>query len=277
VDPNLIDPLLGLIDPFFGHGTFIAGLIRQSCPDADLLSLKLMGPDGVVDEFALLSALAALCDRQSAAQEPGGDPSQAVDVLSISLGYYHEEPGDVASDLKLRKALDVLRSQGILVAAAAGNNSTVRPMYPAGFSNFRDGSFVVGAEEDAGWPPLVSVGALNPDRSVALFSNGGSAVACHCPGAALVSTLPVVDSSSQAAVSMGAPDGEDRVAPGWRANLDPDNYTGFGTWSGTSFAAPVMAGAAAQALLADPALADVSPAACAARARKALTELGFTF
>ena len=29
-DPNIIDPLQGLIDPFFGHGTFIAGLIHQA-------------------------------------------------------------------------------------------------------------------------------------------------------------------------------------------------------------------------------------------------------
>ena len=47
--PNLIDPLEGLIDPYFGHGTFIAGLMRQNCPDADLLSIKLMGNDGIVD------------------------------------------------------------------------------------------------------------------------------------------------------------------------------------------------------------------------------------
>ena len=33
--PNLIDPLEGLIDPYFGHGTFIAGLVRQYRPDAD--------------------------------------------------------------------------------------------------------------------------------------------------------------------------------------------------------------------------------------------------
>ncbi len=35
----------------------------------------------------------------------------------------------------------------------------------------------------------------------------------------------------------------------WRATIDPDSFTGFGTWSGTSFAAPAAAGAAAQALL----------------------------
>ena len=51
-DPNLIDPLEGLIDPFFGHGTFIAGLIRQICPDADILSIKMMGTDGIVEEAA---------------------------------------------------------------------------------------------------------------------------------------------------------------------------------------------------------------------------------
>ena len=30
----MIDPLEGLMDPYFGHGTFIAGLIHQVCPDA---------------------------------------------------------------------------------------------------------------------------------------------------------------------------------------------------------------------------------------------------
>ena len=45
--------------------------------------------------------------------------------------------------------------------------------------------------------PLVSVGALNPDGSVALFSNAGAWVACHSPGAALVSTLPEVRRRAQ--------------------------------------------------------------------------------
>ena len=96
--------------------------------------------------------------------------------------------------------------------------------------------------------PLVSVGALNPDGSVALFSNGGPWVACHGPGAALVSTLPEVDVGT---AIRGRPQRRSEPARSatWRATIDPDSFTGFGSWSGTSFAAPVMAASAAQALL----------------------------
>ena len=45
--------------------------------------------------------------------------------------------------------------------------------------------------------PIVSVGAMNPDRTVALFSNAGEWVACHRPGAALVSTFPTTFNGSE--------------------------------------------------------------------------------
>ena len=61
---NLIDPLEGLMDPFFGHGTFIAGLIQQACPDARHLSIKVMGNDGIVEEAALINGLGYLHQRQ---------------------------------------------------------------------------------------------------------------------------------------------------------------------------------------------------------------------
>ena len=87
--------------------------------------------------------------------------------------------------------------------------------------------------------------SLNPDRSIALFSNAGPWVSCHRPGAAVVSTFPVTfDGSAEPSYRMNLP-GE-----GWRETIDPDDFrSGFGTWSGTSFAAPVLAGELAQCLL----------------------------
>ena len=68
-EPNLVDPLEGLIDPFFGHGTFIAGIIRQTCPDARLLSIKIMDNDGIVEEADLINALGFLHQRQARARQ----------------------------------------------------------------------------------------------------------------------------------------------------------------------------------------------------------------
>lgn len=246
-DPNLIDPLEGLVDPFFGHGTFIAGLIRQVCPDAHIVSVKIMGTDGIVQEADLINALGFLHSRQQEAREAGEDgQADLIDVVSLSLGYYHEATdAGTAYDSLLRSVIEDLGKAGVLVVASAGNDASSLPLLPAGFTSFSGGQLATGPDT----VPLLSVGALNPDGSEALFSNSGSWVACHSPGAALVSTLPQADTGRRSGVDTGfGPPGERPVAS-WRATIDPDSFTGFGTWSGTSFAAPVAAAAVAQELV----------------------------
>jgi subtilisin family serine protease len=127
--------------------------------------------------------------------------------------------------------------------------------------------------------PLVSIAALNPDGSVALFSNDGDWISCHSPGAALVSTMPEVDVGLRTSVDLGDGPLSQRPVASWRASLDPDRFTGFGTWSGTSFAAPVMAGAAAQVLLEHETFADLKvddlAAAAVSRSHDVLRTLDF--
>ena len=84
----------------------------------------------------------------------------------------------------------------------------------------------------------VAVGALNPaDYSVALFSNIGDWVDVFAPGVSLVSTVPVVFDGG---VQAGTRDDKNGRR---RETLDVDDFRGgYGVWSGTSFAAPVVAG-----------------------------------
>jgi subtilisin family serine protease len=239
---GVVDPLQGELGCDTGHGTFVAGLIRQMCPDADVLSIRVMDADGVAEEHILLEALAGLATRQEAGQAPGGDGSGFIDVLSLSLGYYHEQPIDSEYDSQLLDPLLRLARGGTAVVVAAGNDATFRPMYPAAFSP-HSGS--TATKFDPNCVPVVSVGALNPDgKSTALFSNEGEWVRCMAPGAALVSAFPTnVEGPAQPSY---------RVAFGtsMRATIDPDNFSsGFATWSGTSFAAPILAGEIAQELL----------------------------
>jgi subtilisin family serine protease len=126
------------------------------------------------------------------------------------------------------------------VVASAGNDATSRPSYPAAFAPHPGGR--VRDHDDV--VPVSAVGARNPDGSVALFSNDGPWVKYLRPGASLVSTFPVTfDASATPSYELVTRDGQRR------ASIDPDDFrSGFGVWSGTSFAAPVLAGELAQAL-----------------------------
>jgi subtilisin family serine protease len=133
---------------------------------------------------------------------------------------------------------------GVAVVASAGNEATYRPMYPAAFTPHAGGEV---ASFDSACTPLISVGALNPDGTVAMFSNAGDWVTCHRPGADLVSTFPETFQGSQQGLLRVTVDGK------IRATIDPDDFScGFGTWSGTSFAGPILAGEIAQALIDNP-------------------------
>lgn len=263
--PIVRNPLDGSLPTYAGHGTFIAGVVRQQCPQARILGVPVMGGDGVVPEDLLINTLVALLVRQVEAVTEHR-AADLLDVLSLSLGYYHEEPADPAMDPMLHGLLTELGRWGVAVVTAAGNNTTTVPFHPAAFAGQ-----VTGTEPDV--VPLVSVGALNPDgTSVAYFSNAGPWVSCHRPGAAVVSTLPTdLDGDLQPTARMR----HDRTD---RATIDPDDFTGgFGTWSGTSFAAPVLSGQLAAHLAADPTTPEVDQAIAVTRCWAAVTaELGWT-
>jgi subtilisin family serine protease len=190
----------------------------------------------------VLDVLIMLAQRQKLAIA-SGDPAGLVDVVSLSLGYYHEQPDDAAFDPMLLAPLTELGARGVAVVASAGNDATARQMFPAAFTPYPGGLV---SKPDPNVVPLVSVGALNPNwRTIALFSNGGSWVRCYRPGASIVSTIPTTFNASEQPSAVVDIPGE-----GVRATIDPDDFTGgFATWSGTSFAAPYLAGEIAAAVL----------------------------
>jgi subtilisin family serine protease len=181
-----------------------------------------------------------------------GRPDYApVDVVVLSLGYYHERPEDAAFDAPFGALLKALRRYGVLVVVSSGNDGQTRPSYPAAFAPRLDRKQVPpvplpGEKLLRDEPPVLTVGATNPDGTVALFSNDGPWVTCTRPGASLVSTAPTtIDGAVAPSRSV-----DELWGPGRRATIDPEGFQGgFATWSGTSFAAPVLAGELASHLL----------------------------
>jgi subtilisin family serine protease len=235
------DELTGELAADAGHGTFIAGIVRQACPEALLLDVPTYGDDGQVGEAELLGALQRLALRQVLARNGVGG-HRPVDVVCLSLGYYHEQPGDKAFDALLLGPIQVLGRYGAAVVVSAGNDATSRPAFPAAFAPHRGGR----VKDDPAIVPVSTVGARNPDGTIALFSNDGPWVKFLRPGASLVSTFPdSYDGSAEPSHVVRNRRGE------VRSSFDPDDFiSGFGVWSGTSFAAPVLAGELAAGLAA---------------------------
>jgi len=261
VDPEFSDlardlPRDDFADAVAGHGTFMAGLVVMACPDADILAIRVVNPDGVVVESDLMAALVDLLElvRRHRYGEEGG---RAIDVLVLSMGYYPEQY-DAGYEPDLARVLDEFGRLGVVVVTAAGNDATTRPMYPAALAPHADGREVFPDRV-----PVICVGASNPaDGTWALFSNFGPWVTTWEPGAGVVSTMPVTFQGGLQPVFRTPYGGRIRSA------IDPDDYrSGFAVWSGTSFAAPTLAGRLCQALLGRPELNLDDPAVPAAVSR----------
>jgi len=125
------------------------------------------------------------------------------DILSLSFG-----GNALAHAPALRSAIAAAQIQGIVVVASAGNDGVSQEQYPAAY----DG--------------VIAVGALGPDGPTP-WTNYGEWVDACAPGADLVSSF------------FASFDG-----PTPRVNtVDPDKFEGWATWSGTSFAGPVVVAA----------------------------------
>ena len=156
--------------------------------------------------------------------ETGGQP---IDVLNLSLGYYHETAEDGDFDSTMYDVLELLGRCGVAVICSAGNDATARPMFPAAFWPWKDKKGPV--KNKRGLVPVTSVGALNPNLlDDALFSNAGTWVSTYAEGALLMSTIPPFEGGLQ-------PLARTKAFQRNRASVDPDDYRGrFALWSGTS-------------------------------------------
>jgi len=212
-------------------------------PDADIVAWRIMASDGPIVESDLVDALSDIAEvaRRHRDGEEGGYP---LDVLSLSMGYYHETPEDALFDPTMNDILTLLGECGVTVVCSAGNDATARPMFPAAFAPWADGHGL--NSPSASTVPVLSVGALNPNLSDALFSNAGPWVRVYAQGAAVMSTTPQFQGGLE-------PMARTEVYQRRRESIDPDDYTGrFALWSGTSFSAPLFAGRLAASLDAIP-------------------------
>jgi hypothetical protein len=198
-----------------GHSTFIAGLIVQRAPAAELVVRAVLDDDGAnASSWDVATKMASVVDAEVA-------------VLNLSLGC---ATIDRVAPLCLRRAVDRL-IPSVVVVAAAGNNgepgalaaglTPSTPIYPAAI----DG--------------VVGVGAYDPQSGTsepAAFSPQVPWVDLLAPGVGVSSTfLPGL-------VRLVRRDADGQLVDSGTADF---GQPGYASWDGTSFAAANVSGAIA--------------------------------
>ena len=190
------------IGSYVGHGTFVAGIIRCLAPATEIEIEGVLKHAGAIYE----SDIAAELNEAMSDLEEGRLPS----LISISAGTYtRNNAGMLAFELLSLVYRFGLEDDGPLVIAAAGNENTDRPFYPAAYD----------------W--VVAVGALDEHMCTPKFTNYGRWVDVWAHGTKLVNAFPV---GTYFVKEPGPTQGEQR------------DFTGLAQWSGTSFATPVVTG-----------------------------------
>jgi subtilisin family serine protease len=183
----------------YGHGTHVAGTIAQSTHNGQgaaglahgstILPVKVLGDDGWGSSWAIASGMEWAAD-------------QGADVINLSLGSWG------SSQLEL-DAVRYARDRGVVLVAAAGNESYGQLNWPAAY----DG--------------VISVAAVDSDGDRASYSNWGDGLDISAPGGVYW-------------------DGD---GDGWYDGIWQEVWSGSGWavegWQGTSMASPHVAAAAA--------------------------------
>ncbi|MFN2359731.1 MAG: S8 family serine peptidase [Marinobacter sp.] len=200
-DRNPSDPGDGKDRSSNFHGTHVAGIAAAAdnsigivgmAPSATIYPVRVLGRDGVGSSADLIAALTWAAGRSE------------IDVINFSLG------GLGPSD-SLKEAIDEAWANGKLIVAAAGNQGTDEPTYPAAYAN------------------VIGVGAVDGGSVRASYSNVGESVNVVAPGG---------DASRDANQDGTA----DVIISAWGRDDSGTFEPGHAGLQGTSMAAPHVAG-----------------------------------
>jgi thermitase len=160
-----------------GHGTHVTGIagaltnngkgVAGGCFECELLIAKVMSPIGFTTDSRIVEGI-------------NWSVNHGADVVNLSLG------GSGDSSV-LRMAVNRAYGQGAVVVAAAGNEGTNVPQYPAAYSK------------------VIAVSATTADGRLARFSNRGDWVDLAAPGTDILSTRMSGGYDRMSGTSMSAP------------------------------------------------------------------------
>ncbi|WP_144462746.1 S8 family peptidase [Siminovitchia fortis] len=160
-----------------GHGTHVAGIIAAVTNNAEgvagvtwynpVMPVKVMNAEGIGGSFDVAEGIRWAADH-------------GADIINLSLGNY--QSSQVLEDA-IRYALD----KDIVVVAAAGNDNTSQPSFPAAL------------------PGVISVAAVDWEGKRAPFSNYGDHIDIAAPGVYIPSTFTDGQYASLSGTSMAAP------------------------------------------------------------------------
>jgi serine protease len=202
-DTNPADPGDGKSRSSNFHGTHVAGIaaavdnnigVVGMAPSATIYPVRVLGRDGVGSSVDLIDALNWAADQAQ------------INVINLSLG-------GLGPSTALKNAIDAAwdNGNGQLIVAAAGNQGTDEPTYPAAYAN------------------VIGVGAVDGGGERASYSNVGESVDVVAPGGD-ASRDANQDGTADVIISTWGRDDSGTFEPG---------YAGL---QGTSMAAPHVAG-----------------------------------
>ena len=153
----------------FGHGTMTSGLVHLVAPKAQILPLKAFSSNGTGYLSNIVAALYYAVQHHA-------------NVVNMSFDLASNSPS-------LTQAVSYANKAGVVLVAAAGNESTSAPVYPAALN-----SYVVGIASTTNWD------------SRSTFSNYGSVdVLIAAPGENVISTFPGGTYGSASGTSFSSP------------------------------------------------------------------------
>jgi hypothetical protein len=212
-----------------GHANFVAGLIAQDCPYAQITVRNHRGcfhpqADDFVTEAAVCRSLCL---------------SGAADIINVGFAFaaFCEEIS-CAWDVAFNQLGQGTIGNGPFVVAPAGNQHSPVGRYPAALN-----TNPAALQDNPGGFPIIGVGSLDPPgNSPDVFSNygdlsSGDWVACSVDANDVPSTFLWVD--------MAVEDWDGPLPPP-PLDFRPSSWA---TWNGTSFAAPRIAARIADAMV----------------------------
>ena len=204
----------GTIGAVTNNGVGVAGVTWQT----KIMPLRVLGKGG----GSSLDLAEAIKYAAGLPNLSGALPPQRAHVINMSLSACAQNPTE-------RAAVEAARSVGIIIVAAAGNNREGEPGCPPGALEF-----------PASYDGVVSVAAVNILQNTAYYSSFGSRIAVAAPGGEII-----------AGTDVNGDENPDGVLSTWRNPLNENSYA-FA--SGTSMAAPHVAGIVGLMLAVNPAL-----------------------